>query len=112
MKGRFEWPGKLQKLSKCRWAWKSTCTPAQRASKTLRDDLPGSRGELAFEPRQARLQHGVMPALPSVSAIGRPASPPLQTLITRNLAGSSAGPVSPYVQRMERFCASPSIFAL
>jgi hypothetical protein len=24
-------------------AWKSTCTPARRASKQLRDDLPGSR---------------------------------------------------------------------
>jgi hypothetical protein len=30
--GRMEWPGRLRKLSKCRWAWKSTCTPAQRAN--------------------------------------------------------------------------------
>jgi hypothetical protein len=40
-------------LSKCRWAWKSTCTPAQRASKPQWGDLPGSRSNLAFELRQA-----------------------------------------------------------
>jgi len=26
------WLGKLRRLSKCRWAWKSTCTPALRAN--------------------------------------------------------------------------------
>jgi hypothetical protein len=33
---------------KCRWAWKSTCTPAQHASKQLRDDLPGFRSAIAL----------------------------------------------------------------
>ena len=46
--GGFKCPGRLQRLSKCRWAWKSTCTPAQRANKPQWGDLPGSRSKLCF----------------------------------------------------------------
>jgi hypothetical protein len=51
-KWRFKWPGRLQRLSKRRWAWKSTCTPAQRASKPQWGDLPRFK-IFAFELRQA-----------------------------------------------------------
>jgi hypothetical protein len=34
--GEPKWPGKPQKSSKCRLAWKSTCMPAPPASKRLR----------------------------------------------------------------------------
>ena len=43
--GRRKWPGKHRRSSKCRSAWKLTCTPAQRASnprQVTRDTLPGS----------------------------------------------------------------------
>jgi hypothetical protein len=33
-------------LSKCRWVWKSTCTPALRANRLHRSDLPGSGSDL------------------------------------------------------------------
>ena len=42
-------------MSKCRWAWKSTCTPAQRANNKLhRGDLPGSRSELLLRAAAGR----------------------------------------------------------
>jgi hypothetical protein len=31
--GDLKWLGKLQRSSRCRWAWKSTCTPVRRANK-------------------------------------------------------------------------------
>jgi hypothetical protein len=43
---RPQWSGKLRRLSKSRWAWKSTCMPAQRANKLDRDHLPGFRSAL------------------------------------------------------------------
>src|SRR5258708_20438432 len=55
--GGPEWPGNLRKVSKWRWAWKSTCTPAQRANnnnKPHRDDLPGSRSEPLFRAAAGR----------------------------------------------------------
>ena len=32
-KGDLKWPGRPQRSSKFRWAWKSTCTPARLANK-------------------------------------------------------------------------------
>jgi hypothetical protein len=52
-KWRFKWPGRLQRLSKCRWAWKSTCTPAQRASNPRGVTCPVREAIFAFELRQA-----------------------------------------------------------
>jgi hypothetical protein len=40
-------------LSKCRWAWKSTCTPAQRASKPQWVTCPVQEAIFAFELGQA-----------------------------------------------------------
>src|SRR4051794_31635070 len=37
---RPRWPGKLQKSSKCRSAWKSTCTPAPRANNRVETTAP------------------------------------------------------------------------
>jgi hypothetical protein len=34
--GDLKWPGRLQRSSKFRWAWRSTCTPARLANKRLR----------------------------------------------------------------------------
>jgi hypothetical protein len=34
--GELKWLGRLQKSSKCRLAWKSTCTPVRRANKRSR----------------------------------------------------------------------------
>jgi hypothetical protein len=42
-RGDQKWLGKHRRLLKCRLAWRSTCTPAQHASKRPRDDPPGSR---------------------------------------------------------------------
>jgi len=39
---------KTPKIVEVRLAWKSTCTPAQRASKQPRCDLPGSRSVITF----------------------------------------------------------------
>jgi hypothetical protein len=43
--GRPEWLGKLRRLSRCRWAWKSTCTPAQRANNRT-EDCPAPSSDL------------------------------------------------------------------
>jgi|SRR5450756_312302 len=51
--GDPRWPGRLQKSSKCRLAWKSTCTPARLASKRT---------------RQLRIFHGG--GLPVVTELG------------------------------------------
>jgi len=54
--GRMEWPGRLRRLSKCRWAWKSTRTPARRANRPNRNDLPGSLGNRCLGPWQTPSQ--------------------------------------------------------
>ena len=46
--GELEWPGKHPRSSKCRLAWKSTCTPARRASNTSRHHIELAR----FQDRQ------------------------------------------------------------
>src|SRR5229473_2699825 len=57
--GEVKWPGKHRRSLKSRLAWKSTCTPAQRASKPRCDDLPGSGASALSvvpfpEPRRGR----------------------------------------------------------
>ena len=39
---KSKWPGKHRRSLKFRLGWKSTCTPARRASKPRCNDLPGS----------------------------------------------------------------------
>ena len=51
--GRRKWPGKHRRSLKCRSAWKSTCTPAQRASNPP-DDLLRLPWQTPSEPWQCR----------------------------------------------------------
>ena len=72
--GRMEWPGRLRRLSKCRWAWKSTCTPARRASRPHQNGLPGSLGNRCLGPWQTPSQRLQIVGPPSARYFGRQAN--------------------------------------
>jgi hypothetical protein len=71
--GIIKWPGKHRRLLNCRLAWKSTCTPARRASSldSIRRIEHGVSFLVASLPEQAVKK----PALNSVSG-AQPLSPP------------------------------------
>ena len=88
--GRMEWPGRLRRLSKCRWAWKSTCTPARRVSRPHQNGLPGSLGNRCLGPWQTPSQRLQIVGPPSARYFGRQANQHMAIRFGRAVTGGRA----------------------
>jgi hypothetical protein len=94
-RGDLKWPGKHRRLLKCRSAWKSTCTPARRASKPLQPParLRKPRRSLSLsESRRVSSSHYL--SRPSITRGGADIPCPTSN---RRFAPTTAGPPMPRV---------------